>query len=298
MATVGEEIERHREEQELASEEALRQAELERQREEERRRRQRMAQQAARQGIRKQVTKRVKRRVVAAIAETLSALFATIGPYVLATLAIVVVIIGMLFLVAVTLTAYCNAGGWTGRLAQTGSSLSGFLGGPDFCKSLAGFQGIATIIDKTQLPPPGGALCPRNIQPPAGYVIDCSNCVDLRTYGIPVKSVNTNPYADARAAERLVRLLAINQDFWVTEAFCPWVNHEDPKHYTGMAIDVNLQLEFAADKLKLAKLYNDAKSVGFVDVLCEYQSGYLTAYGVSCQIQERTTGGHIHVEEP
>lgn len=229
---------------------------------------------------------------------------AAVAPVVLPILLIVAIILGIVFLVLVTLTALCNADNLTGSLARVGSKIASPIVGADYCDALSGgLGGLVTYFDQGQIPPPGGEVCPANIQPPKGAVIDCRVCINMETRGIPVKprppagsTDGANPFAHPEAARLLSELLLKNTTWRVTEAFCPVVNHSEAKHYDGQAIDINLKPEYSGDKAKLAQLYLDAKAGGFSTVLCEYPPDYLKDYGVSCVPYGTTQGGHIHLE--
>lgn len=218
-------------------------------------------------------------------------------------LLIIVLILGVVLIVIITIASICNARGMKGRLARTASS---YVLPVDVCKAFSGFSSqAADFVDRAEVPPVGGTYCGADIHPPAAAVMDCATCVNLEDRGIPVKarpapgSTNgANPFADPRMADALARLLSINQTFIITEAYCPTVNHDDPAHYNGTAVDMAPKPQYAGDRAVAAKLYRDVVSLGFANVVCEYPAGYLDAYGITCRQFEQTTGGHIHVHEP
>lgn len=298
--------------QEEYQRELARQEELERRRQEERQRRQRVQELLKRQlreRAKRQVAKKgaevagraAGRAAATTIGEALAAAGAAIVDFLVAAapvILVILIIIGIILLVLITIVVLCNQEGWTGHFARIASTAVSFVGLSDVCKAVSGLGGIATTLDRGQIPPVGGEFCPARVNL-NNYLIDCSTCINLNNLGIPVKPPPaTNPFVHPSMGARLQRLLAINKTFIITEAFCPTVSHSEPKHYTGKSIDMRLKDEFnnPTDKAKLAQLIRDAQGVGFVDILCEYPANFLP--GFKCGGVATTQGSNIHIEEP
>lgn len=274
---------------------------IERQEEEERRKKQ---QNVIRNTGKRQLEKQVEKKVVKAAAR---AMLAGLWPYIIGAIVFIIIFLLVLFIIVGTFVALCNPEGLTGRLAKAGLSFTGVIP-QGLCESFGSLGGGAvSYIDQVQIPPVGGQTCPSNIKPPSKSIIDCPFCKNIEEppYNIPVKprpppgsTDGANPFADEEMASKLKGLFLANQTWRVTEAFCPTVNHNSPNHYNGRAVDINLKPEFSQDKQKLARLYFDAKQIGFVNVLCEYPIDFLKEYGVVCAATEKTAGGHIHIEVP
>ena len=244
--------------------------------------------------------KAVKKAAVSAA----SGVAAAAAPHVLPVVAVFLFVGGLVFFVLVSMTAICNQEGLSGSLVQVGSTVGGYVGvlPADICEKLSGFQSVVSFLDRTSVsaPPVAGLTCPDEIKPPPRYdmQVRCTDCVDLKSLGIPVKTANTNPYANRGLGDRLKRMVTEknNNTFQVTEGFCPVVNHASPNHYNGFAVDINLKPEYAGDKKMLMQMILDAQAVGFTSILCEFPVDYLP--GEDCRARSTTRGDHIHIEEP
>ncbi|MDP3993809.1 MAG: hypothetical protein U1C57_00795 [Candidatus Doudnabacteria bacterium] len=294
MPTVDEELQAYQEE-------------LERQREEQRlkqRQTQNSPRNLAKSAAKSYVKEAGKKAAKRAVASAATSIAAAAAPYVLPVVAVVVLIGALVFFVLVSLTAICNQEGLSGSLLRVGSTVGSYVGvlPADVCEKLSGLQGVVGFIDRTtvSVPPVAGLTCPAAIKPPPRYdmQVKCIDCVDLKSLGIPVKTTNTNPYANRGLGDRLKRMISEknNNTFQVTEAFCPVVNHASPNHYNGFSVDINLKPEYAGNAEILRQMILDAQAVGFVSILCEYPVNYLP--GEDCRARSTTRGDHIHIEEP
>lgn len=302
MPTVGEEIERRRERKE--EEEQIKEQELEYQArlaaaQAFEQQRQRQAKQSrlkalAKQVARKEIKKAVKRRVAAWAARGIASALAAAAPYILPVLAVIAGIFLVIFIIIATIAVLCNPQGWGQNLAAAGVKLSGIISS-ETCQAFSGLGGVATSIQQGAA---GLEACPR-VTPPPGVRVECIDCLDMKAVAaeIPI-SPNSNSLANRNVIDRLRRLVSINQTFRVTEAFCPTAFHQDHDHFNGFSVDINLKPELIGDRAKLAQLYNDAVRLGFSNIICEYATGYLSAFGINCGAVETTTAGHIHMEEP
>lgn len=293
MADLDEELQAHQEE-------VRRQQELQAEQEEGRRKRQ-IAQGVLRQKVKKSraaapAKKVIKREAAAA----LQAIGTAILDFLVAAapvIGIILLILAFIILVVVTVAVLCNSNSWAGRFIQFSSAVTAFVGitDQDYCSNST-FTSIGKVIDTGETPPPGGEFCPANIKPPPGAVIDCSSCVDItqEPWQIPIKP-GVGHFADRAMADLLLQLKNKNSTWRLTEAFCPTINHLDPKHYNGKAVDMDLQPPYSGDRLKFAQVYADAKNLPFSAVVCE-PAGYIP--NVNCKTFSTTTGPNIHVELP
>lgn len=151
MATVGEEIKRHEEEQaEREQLELQRLQALEQQRQEERARRERLknlARQVAKREVKRIAGQAGKKAAMAAGRAAVSAIgsaLAAIAPYVGIALLVLAVIAGTIVFTMIVVSALCNAGGWTGAITKGLSAVGGVVGlpGGGWCEQLSGISGV------------------------------------------------------------------------------------------------------------------------------------------------------------
>lgn len=302
MPTLDEELEEH------AQEEQARREDLQAEQEEERQRRQ-QAQQELRNQIRQQARQQaVKKAKSAATSAAKKEIWADIIAAVAPVVGIILLAFAIIVLIVVIIVVLCNSTTWTGRLARLTSSITSVITGTDYCKALGSLAGVSKVIDQGQIPPPGGQICPADVIPNdpnqkpyiPNLVVDCTNCVSLRAQdpNIQIKPEPTTHDFVAQSMEAaLQRLFAKNQNFIITEAFCPTAKHASPAHYNGKAVDMKLA-DGSANPAELDQLILDAQSVGFINILCEYRVGTLPRSQKPCNPVETTTGDNIHFEVP
>ncbi|MCX6796661.1 MAG: pilin [Candidatus Falkowbacteria bacterium] len=136
----------------------------------------------------------------------------------------------------------------------------------------------------------------------------CSNCVDLKTYGINTKN---GSQVNREIADKLINLPSsfkldsgVNLTWQVTEAWPPTGEHKDPCHQNGTCIDIAFVAKTPETMSKEAvqALGSALLNSGFRTMQYESVSGcelYLkgTALGFECvNCQGYCTGNHFHVE--
>lgn len=227
-------------------------------------------------------------------------------PWILAVVLVIVVIAAVLGVTTLSVVAICQSDWFSaGGVAYATLYVGTYGQFASVCEKLEGLGPIVTSI--TGFQPSEDQLCPSTIKPDREkyptLLVSCEDCVNLANLGIPVKPPPlTNPLANRGLANRLLPVMTANENFWVTEGFCPTANHNSPNHYNGYAVDINFKPEFndlpREQKIPLlTKLSRDLLEAGFTRVLCEYPKDH-SSEGLECGAKTTTIGGHIHAEDP